>query len=70
MKICEFKKWIEKIKMIPYGRQDISQADIDSVINTLKSDFLTQGPQVPLQSVMSIDQQKFIIQKLKDLLYG
>ena len=34
--------------MIPYGRQDISQADIDSVINTLKSDFLTQGPQVPL----------------------
>ena len=34
--------------MIPYGRQDISQADIDSVIDTLKSDFLTQGPQVPL----------------------
>ena len=34
--------------MIPYGRQDISQADVDSVINTLKSDFLTQGPQVPL----------------------
>tara|TARA_B100000787_G_scaffold73679_1_gene54218 strand:- start:2728 stop:3882 length:1155 start_codon:yes stop_codon:yes gene_type:complete len=34
--------------MIPYGKQDINQADIDSVINTLKSDFLTQGPQVPL----------------------
>ena len=34
--------------MISYGRQDISQADVDSVINTLKSDFLTQGPQVPL----------------------
>jgi len=34
--------------MIPYGRQDIIQADIDSVIDTLKSDFLTQGPQVPL----------------------
>ena len=34
--------------MIPYGKQDIDQADIDSVINSLKSDFLTQGPQVPL----------------------
>ena len=34
--------------MIPYGRQDINQADIDSVISVLKSDFLTQGPQVPL----------------------
>ena len=36
------------IKMIPYGKQDINQADIDSVVNVLKSDFLTQGPQVPL----------------------
>ncbi len=34
--------------MIPYGRQDISQADIDAVISVLQSDFLTQGPQVPL----------------------
>lgn len=33
--------------MIPYGRQDISQADIDAVISVLKSDFLTQGPEVP-----------------------
>jgi len=33
--------------MIPYGRQDISQADIDAVLDVLKSDFLTQGPQVP-----------------------
>ena len=38
----------EYIKVIPYGRQDISQADIDSVTEILKSDFLTQGPQVPL----------------------
>jgi len=30
--------------MIPYGRQDISQADINAVIEVLKSDFLTQGP--------------------------
>lgn len=33
--------------MIPYGRQDISQADIDAVVAVLQSDFLTQGPQVP-----------------------
>ena len=29
--------------MIPYGRQDISQQDIDVVVEVLKSDFLTQG---------------------------
>ena len=34
--------------MIPYGRQDIIQSDIDAVISVLKSDFLTQGPKVPL----------------------
>ncbi len=34
--------------MIPYGRQDICQADIDAVVAVLQSDFLTQGPQVPL----------------------
>ena len=34
--------------MIPYGKQDINQADIESVVDVLKSDFLTQGPQVPL----------------------
>jgi UDP-4-amino-4,6-dideoxy-N-acetyl-beta-L-altrosamine transaminase len=34
--------------MIPYGRQDITQEDIDSVIEVLQSDFLTQGPQVPV----------------------
>lgn len=33
--------------MIPYGRQTISEADIDSVVQALRSDFLTQGPQVP-----------------------
>lgn len=36
------------MKMIPYGRQDISQTDIDAVVAVLQSDFLTQGPQVPL----------------------
>lgn len=33
--------------MIPYGRQSISQDDIEAVIAVLKSDFLTQGPAVP-----------------------
>ena len=32
---------------IPYGRQDITQADIDAVVAVLQSDFLTQGPMVP-----------------------
>lgn len=33
--------------MIPYGRQDITQEDIDAVVNVLRSDFLTQGPMAP-----------------------
>lgn len=33
--------------MIPYGRQSISDEDIQAVVDTLKSDFLTQGPAVP-----------------------
>lgn len=32
---------------IPYGRQNISEADINTVVNVLKSDYLTQGPAVP-----------------------
>jgi len=34
--------------VIPYGKQDINQADIDSVVDVLQSDFLTQGPKIPL----------------------
>lgn len=34
------------MKNIPYGRQQIDQGDIDAVIETLKSDFLTQGPKI------------------------
>lgn len=33
--------------MIPYGRQDISEEDIQAVIDVLKSDYLTQGPAIP-----------------------
>ncbi|WP_298979234.1 UDP-4-amino-4,6-dideoxy-N-acetyl-beta-L-altrosamine transaminase [uncultured Psychrobacter sp.] len=47
--------------MIPYGRQDISQQDINAVTNVLKSDFLTQGPKVPLfeQAVMDVCGAKY-----------
>jgi UDP-4-amino-4,6-dideoxy-N-acetyl-beta-L-altrosamine transaminase len=42
--------------MIPYGRQDISPEDIQAVVDVLQSDFLTQGPVVPLfeQALASI----------------
>jgi len=33
--------------MIPYGRQDITKADIEAVVKVLRSSFLTQGPSVP-----------------------
>jgi UDP-4-amino-4,6-dideoxy-N-acetyl-beta-L-altrosamine transaminase len=33
--------------VIPYGRQHITKDDVDSIIDVLKSDFLTQGPAVP-----------------------
>ena len=41
--------------MIPYGRQDINEIDINAVIEVLRSDFLTQGPAVPIfeQTIIS-----------------
>ena len=36
----------QKTIKIPYGRQNIDQSDIEAVVSTLKSDFLTQGPKV------------------------
>ncbi len=41
--------------MIPYGKQDINQQDIDAVVSVLQSDFLTQGPQVPAFEQALID---------------
>jgi UDP-4-amino-4,6-dideoxy-N-acetyl-beta-L-altrosamine transaminase len=35
-------------KFIPYARQNVTEKDIDAVVDVLRSDFLTQGPQVPL----------------------
>ena len=34
------------MKKIPYGKQSIDQQDIDAVLSTLQSDYLTQGPKV------------------------
>lgn len=34
--------------LVPYGRQDIQDSDVAAVLDVLKSDFLTQGPVVPL----------------------
>ncbi len=33
--------------MIPYGKQEITESDISAVVEVLRSDFLTQGPNVP-----------------------
>jgi UDP-4-amino-4,6-dideoxy-N-acetyl-beta-L-altrosamine transaminase len=41
--INELKYYLMKI---PYGKQNITQEDIDLVVKTLKSDYLTQGPMV------------------------
>ena len=42
--------------MIPYGKQNINQDDIDAVVDVLNSDFLTQGPQVPRFEEIIADQ--------------
>jgi UDP-4-amino-4,6-dideoxy-N-acetyl-beta-L-altrosamine transaminase len=34
--------------MIPYGKQNISPEDIQAVVDVLNSDYLTQGPVIPL----------------------
>jgi len=34
------------INFIPYGKQTIDEDDINSLVETLKSDFLTTGPKV------------------------
>jgi len=41
-------QWNKRYNMlfIPYGKQSIDQYDIDTVVETLKSDYLTTGPKV------------------------
>ena len=49
--------------MIPYGRQDISSEDVESIISVLKSDWLTQGPKVPEfeESICKYTTSKFAV---------
>ncbi len=49
--------------MIPYGKQEVIQEDVDSVVDVLRSDFLTQGPQVPLfeQSLIEHTNAKYAL---------
>ena len=54
--------------MISYGKQDINQTDIESVINILQSDFFTQGSQVPLFRTMAIEQQDKVVAILRKVL--
>ena len=37
---------MSNMNTIPYGKQQLAQSDIDAVINVLKSDYWTQGPEV------------------------
>ena len=33
-------------KIIPYGKHNVTQDDINAVVEVLKSDYLTQGPKI------------------------
>ena len=37
---------MKRASLIPYGRQKITDADIQAVVDVLKSDWITQGPAV------------------------
>lgn len=46
------------MRTIPYGRQEITEDDVRAVIDTLRSDFLTQGPKVPaFEAAVSVASQ-------------
>jgi len=49
--------------VIPYGKQEINESDIKAVLSVLKSDFLTQGPKVPLfeQSISNYCGSKYAV---------
>ena len=42
----EEEKHHQESLIIPYGRQDISQKDINAVVDVLRSDYITQGPMI------------------------
>ena len=39
---------MDKFEFIPYGRQDVTEGDIEAVVKVLRSDFITQGQSVPI----------------------
>ena len=43
---CDFLLGVKRIMFIPYGRQSISEEDIQAVVEVLRSDYLTTGPKV------------------------
>ena len=47
MSIPTFTLSINTNSFIPYGRQTITEDDIDKVVKVLRGPFLTQGPIVP-----------------------
>ena len=46
LNLLTYRKSKLMMKKIPYGRQNITEEDIEAVLQVLKSDYLTQGPQV------------------------
>ena len=53
----------DKNKYLPYGKQKITRSDISAVVRTLKSNFLTQGPKVPLfeENLSKIVESKYAV---------
>ena len=51
------------MKIINYARQSISRKDIASVVKVLKSDYLTQGPNIKLfsQNIKKFSKSKKIV---------
>ena len=48
MTLVSLNKAFGALMTIPYGRQEITAADIKAVVEVLQSDYLTQGPMVPI----------------------
>ena len=50
---------------IKYGRQEITQTDIDAVNEVLRSDWLTQGPMIPFfEETVSISAATLLARRL------
>ena len=46
---------------IPYGKQKITEEDINSVVKVLRSDFITQGDKVPeFEQLICMELQNYV----------